>query len=94
MRGENDMTELERKERTEARNRYDIAQLLGFVFVVLVLALGALMMAGAIVKTISNTTILFGATNPAFEFVVGFIIIILAANIMAQNRPRPVEVRR
>lgn len=65
------------------RERVDMA--VGLAFNVLVLALGALMMASSITQTFTGNTIIFGDTNPVFEFFVGFVLIIIAANMMSAH---------
>ena len=59
----------------------------GLIAGLIVLVLGALMMAEGVVSTVANTNFMFAENmNRGFEFVVGFIAIVLAAVIMDLSR--------
>jgi hypothetical protein len=59
----------------------------GLVAGVILTVLGALMMAEGVVTTSGNTSFMFAENmNRGFEFVVGFVTIVLAAIIMDLSR--------
>lgn len=82
------MTNLEKAKLAKRVKRSELGRIIGFAFVVLVIALGALMMASSITYAFSKTTIIFGNTDPVFEFFVGFAFVIIAANLIPEVAPR------
>lgn len=79
------MTESEKGLIPHRSDRESVVMAIGLAFNVLVLALGALMMASSITQTFTGNTILFGNTDPVFEFFVGFALVIIAANMMSAH---------
>jgi uncharacterized membrane protein HdeD (DUF308 family) len=62
-------------------------RLSGLVAGVILTVLGALMMAEGVVSTVASTHFMFAENmNRGFEFVVGFVTIVLAAIIMDLSR--------
>ena len=53
---------------------------------VLVIALGALMMASGIVKLVANNNLIFGTTDPVYEFFVGLVFILIAAFMLRDTK--------
>jgi len=59
----------------------------GLIAGIIVLVLGALMTAEAVASTVADTSFMFTeGVNPGFEFVVGFVAIVLAASTMDESR--------
>ena len=52
----------------------------------LVIVLGAIMLAEGVLSSVTGTSIFFEGINPSFKVVVGFIVIILAASIMQDSK--------
>ena len=52
----------------------------------LVIILGAIMLAEGVLGSVTGTSIFFEGINPSFKVVVGFIAIILAASIMQDSK--------
>lgn len=65
---------------------YSISEMASFAMALVVLVLGALTLAFAIVKVVAGINILYGNTDPAFQFVVGFSIVILGSMLIPGNR--------
>ena len=91
------MTELEEERKTGKEDRIsssDWAEVTRFAGSLIVFILGALMIAEGVVKSVAGSTIFFPSVDGNFEFVVGFVVIVLAASIMSVNRSRLSGVRR
>jgi hypothetical protein len=58
----------------------------GLVSGTIVLVLGALMMAEATTATVADTVLFFEGVNHGFEFVIGFIAVVVAASITDLSR--------
>ncbi|MBU0497663.1 MAG: hypothetical protein KKG04_06895 [Candidatus Thermoplasmatota archaeon] len=54
----------------------------------IVLVCGALMTAEAVTTTVTGELLLFTGINRGFEFMIGFIAIILGASLMDDNRKK------
>ena len=80
------MTELKR-ERPVVRDhtRENWRRVGGLAMSVVVVAFGALMIADAIAMYAANITVIFGSTDPMFEFWVGVLFVIIAAFMMRVN---------
>ncbi len=69
------MTDLQKRESSRMR-AYNFSQYVEFAIAVVVLVLGALTLAFGIVKYVAGVSILFGDTDPAFQVLVGFVVVI------------------
>jgi hypothetical protein len=60
-----------------------------FVASLIVIVLGALMIADSALEMAGNSAIFFEDVNYKFKFVVGFVVIVLAASIMDLSKKEP-----
>ncbi len=73
-------------ERSASRSgRMTVSGAVGLAFNVLCIVFGALMIAFSVLQWLGEQPILFGSTDQAFEFVVGFIIILLTGGGMSRE---------
>ncbi len=70
----------------EPKGRRTIS-LVGFAFSVLVLAIGALMIASSVVSSLSGNPIIFGNTDPVLELFLGIAFVVIAANLISFHAP-------
>ena len=79
--------EFTEKRAEAARARFagprDVAQ---FGAGIVVIVLGALMLAESVVGAINGTTLFFEGVNRGFEFVVGFVTIIVGASLVPEMK--------
>lgn len=61
------------------------SELVEFAFALVVLVIGALTMAFGILKYLTGTSLLYGNTDPAFQFLVGFVVVIIASFLIPDN---------
>ena len=88
------MTDYEHKTERGAITSNDLSEVTRFAGSLIVLVLGALMLAEGVVKSVTKTAIFFPSVDGNFEFVVGFIVLVFAASIMSMNRSRLFAVQR
>ncbi len=87
------MTDLESKTAVEEEEKRsvdanDLAQVTRFAGSFIVLILGTLMLAEGVIKSIAGSTLFFPELGSSFEFVIGFVIIVLGASVMSMNKSR------
>lgn len=56
-----------------------------FAASLIVLVLGAVMLAEGVLGWVAGTSLFFEGVDPSFKFVVGFLFIVLAASIMPRR---------
>lgn len=77
--------------RAQSRLRsYKLSDLVEFAFALVILVIGALTMAFGILKFVAGTSLLFGNTDPAFQVLVGFVVVIIGSFLMQDGRTSPV----
>lgn len=74
------MADVER--RSSGISAFRVSEIVGFGLALVVFVLGALMLAFALVRVLTGQAIMFGNTDPVFQFVVGFVIINVGAVMM------------
>ncbi len=72
---------------TAARRRFrNASDVFSFAVGLVVIVLGALMLADGIVGWLNDTSFLFEGVNRGFEFVVGFMGVVLGASLIPEEK--------
>ncbi len=79
----------ERRE-VSARSRFSsIRDVLNAGASIVLIVLGALLLAEGVVGALNGTTLFFGGVNRGFEFIMGLVTVIVGASLMPPQKPSP-----
>ncbi len=71
-----------------ARSRFSgVRDILGFGASIVLIVLGALLVAEGIIGSANGTTLFFEGVNRGFEFIMGFVTIVVGASLMPSPKP-------
>ncbi len=70
---------------SETMTEENLNKIVKFAPALVVLVIGSLFMAEAIVNSVNGTVLFFADVNRGFEFVIGFVFVVLAATLIPRK---------